>query len=492
MLLRQKENPDVELSGKLGGKSLFRQIIALALWPFLQNLMMTIVSFVDMMIAGGMESHHAKNYAGDGDVATLMIEMMGPIAYIIWLLMILQSAVGMGAQALVARANGAKDRLLAERAFGQSVLLGVVSGTLGGLIVYLFTDQIVTLANITPEAGVLAKEYIHVIVWSAPLTGLLLVVNSCLRASGDTFRPFFAMCLVNVTNAVLSALFVYGPGSIGGHGATGIAIGTVLAWGAGVIVILFIVKAKNREYSIDEHMVLKPKYIKPNKKLSIRILRIAAPNAIEVLGMCIIHMIGFRFVANIGKRYAEQIGVKGEGVIVGAHSVAIRVESLSFMPAFAFGLAAATLAGQYLGAESVKFARYSVRYCWGLAVLTMSLSGLVMFIFAEELVTLLFQGEGEQRAIAVGIIGVSALAQPFFASSMVLKMSMRGAGATKLVMFYTFLIMISVRVLLLGWYTSLPDSTVIGAWWIMSLDLFIQTVVFFVLYIKGGWTKVKV
>jgi len=168
-------------------------------------------------------------------------------------------------------------------------------------------------------------------------------------------------------------------------------------------------------------------------------------------------------------------------VIVGAHSVAIRVESLSFMPAFAFGLAAATLAGQYLGAESVKFARYSVRYCWGLAVLTMSLSGLVMFIFAEELVTLLFQGEGEQRAIAVGIIGVSALAQPFFASSMVLKMSMRGAGATKLVMFYTFLIMISVRVLLLGWYTSLPDSTVIGAWWIMSLDLFIQTVVFFVL-----------
>jgi len=468
MLLRQKENPDVELSGKLGGKSLFRQIIALALWPFLQNLMMTIVSFVDMMIAGGMESHHAKNYAGDGDVATLMIEMMGPIAYIIWLLMILQSAVGMGAQALVARANGAKDRLLAERAFGQSVLLGVVSGTLGGLIVYLFTDQIVTLAN------------------------MLLVVNSCLRASGDTFRPFFAMCLVNVTNAVLSALFVYGPGSIGGHGATGIAIGTVLAWGAGVIVILFIVKAKNREYSIDEHMVLKPKYIKPNKKLSIRILRIAAPNAIEVLGMCIIHMIGFRFVANIGKRYAEQIGVKGEGVIVGAHSVAIRVESLSFMPAFAFGLAAATLAGQYLGAESVKFARYSVRYCWGLAVLTMSLSGLVMFIFAEELVTLLFQGEGEQRAIAVGIIGVSALAQPFFASSMVLKMSMRGAGATKLVMFYTFLIMISVRVLLLGWYTSLPDSTVIGAWWIMSLDLFIQTVVFFVLYIKGGWTKVKV
>ncbi|MFT5882954.1 MAG: hypothetical protein ACI9FG_001463, partial [Crocinitomicaceae bacterium] len=43
---------EVELGGMLAGLSLKKQIISLALWPLIQNIMGTMVSFADRVIAG--------------------------------------------------------------------------------------------------------------------------------------------------------------------------------------------------------------------------------------------------------------------------------------------------------------------------------------------------------------------------------------------------------------------------------------------------------
>ena len=63
------------LTGMLGGMSLPRQIMALALWPFLQNLMGVAVGFVDMMLAGRMER---------GQEASTIMDMMGASLYLMW------------------------------------------------------------------------------------------------------------------------------------------------------------------------------------------------------------------------------------------------------------------------------------------------------------------------------------------------------------------------------------------------------------------------
>ena len=50
------ESPPMPLAGKLAGLSLSKQVLALALWPFLQNLMGVGVGFSDMILAGRMET----------------------------------------------------------------------------------------------------------------------------------------------------------------------------------------------------------------------------------------------------------------------------------------------------------------------------------------------------------------------------------------------------------------------------------------------------
>ena len=56
---------EVELGGMLAGLSLRKQIISLALWPFLQNIMGTMVSFVDRIIAGNTMGAEAQSAVFD-------------------------------------------------------------------------------------------------------------------------------------------------------------------------------------------------------------------------------------------------------------------------------------------------------------------------------------------------------------------------------------------------------------------------------------------
>ena len=80
-----------------------------------------------------------------------------------------------------------------------------------------------------------------------------------------------------------------------------------------------------------------------------RIWRVSWPSMIEIIGMWSVHAVGIYF-----------IGTMAAGTM-GAHAMVVRLESISFMPGFAIGMAASTLTGQYLGARDADMAKKAVR-----------------------------------------------------------------------------------------------------------------------------------
>jgi len=219
------------LGGKLAGMSLARQVLALALWPFLQNLLGVGVGLADMMIAGRMKR---------GVEAEAIMDMMGACMYLMWLLMILQGAMATGALALVARSTGARDMKSANLALGQSLLLGVLSGLLSGVVLWLAVPVIADFFGLGESARAYVLEYMRVACLLAPFSGVLFVASSCLRGYGDTMKPFISMGIVNVVNVCLSIWFVYGLG----WGVKGLAAGTVIGWAAGAAFILWILRPR--------------------------------------------------------------------------------------------------------------------------------------------------------------------------------------------------------------------------------------------------------
>jgi Na+-driven multidrug efflux pump len=214
-----------------------------------------------------------------------------------------------------------------------------------------------------------------------------------------------------------------------------------------------------------------------------RIIRVGAPQSLEIACMWGIHAYGIHVIATL----------PGEGNL-GAHILAIRVESMSFLPGWAIATAGAALVGQYLGAGSKEMAKRSVRLCWKIAATLMGCIGIIFIFGRDGLIEFMAPDSPHLLEIASPLVLICAAAQPFFASCIILKTSMRGAGATNIVMQWSFGSMIFYRVVVLWWFKhmQIPWFDLRVVWVVFSLDLFTQALVFAWVHFRGKWLEAKV
>jgi len=448
--------------------SIHRQVAVLAIWPLLEQVLSFCVGLTDLFIAGRM--------AGGGE-RTAVLDAMGLGAYVAWFFGILQGAVATGVMALVARAVGARDWSLAHRGLGQGVWLGLAAGVLSMLLLQSGVDLLIGWIGLTPVAGEAAAVYLRIIATAGPLSGVLFAVNAALRGSGDTRTPFLAMLAVNGVNMVASCLFVFGPGAIGGRGIAGIALGTVTGWAAGLLVVgLMLLRARG-----EDQLGWRRARFRADFDTMSRIVRVGVPQAVEVAGMWLIHAWGVRMIAGLG--------VAGT---LGAHIIAVRIESMSFLPGFAIATAAAALAGQYLGAGSPTQAVRAVRVSWRWSVALMTMMGLAFFLGREQLIGFLAPDSEIHLRLATPLLVVCVFTQPLFATCIVLKTAMRGAGATRLVMSRSFVSMLVFRVGLLWVAVDSWNVGLTGVWIVFAGDMLAQAVMFTWLHFRGDWLKARV
>jgi putative MATE family efflux protein len=456
-----------QLGGRLAGRSLLGQVAVLAAWPLLEQVLAFFVGLTDLLISGRMA-------VGPERVAVL--DAMGLGGYVGWFFNILQGAVATGVMALVARATGARNHPLANRGLGQGLWLGIVAGVGSLVLLQAGIPVLVRWIGLSPAAGEQAEIYLRVLAFSGPFSGAMFAVNAALRGAGDTRTPFLAMVVVNVVNMGLSWTLVFGPAPWGGHGVAGIAAGTVGGWVAGLLTTVVLL-GRGRDAGLHWARAA----LKPHWETMVRIVRVGAPQSLEIAGMWLIHAFGIRVIA----------GLRDAGAL-GAHILAIRVESMSFLPGFAIATAAATLTGQYLGAGSPVMAARAVRVCWALAGGLMSLMGAFFVLGRHQLVGWMAPGSALHLELAAPLLVVCALAQPFFATCIVLKTAMRGAGATGTVMRWSFASMLFYRVGVLWALSTYGTLSLTGVWIVLSIDLLTQALIFTWLHFRGQWLQARV
>jgi putative MATE family efflux protein len=253
-------------------------------------------------------------------------------------------------------------------------------------------------------------------------------------------------------------------------GVIGAAIASAAAFTVGGILITF---------ALWRHPVISPQgqSIRPDWNVLRGCLRIALPNMLQ------------RFGTSLGYvAFAAMINSLGE-ISTAAHTIANTVESAFYIPAYGMQTAAATLAGNALGAGDRERLRSLASMSIWIEVILMILSGALLFVCAPTMMGLFTKS---QQVILLGtsVLRMVAVSEPFFGISIILEGMLLGLGKTIKPFLYNIIGMWGIRIV--GTYicTQIFGLGLVSAWACMIAHNLLLCTLFLIHYLSGRWNPI--
>lgn len=415
-----------------------------------------------------------------GTVSAEATAAIGLATTVVWLVNLLFSFIGTGATALVARHVGMGEPGKANHFTNQAFGIALVMGLAEAVMIWFAAPVLPRLLGWTAEPAQIATTYLRIDCWGYMVYSLTFIGAACWRGIGDTRTPLYVMVMVNVWNIIVSAALRFGWGPIPELGVVGIPLGTVTArLLGGVIVVVLLVKGRSGLRLMRSEMRCRWDSIA-------RLLRVGIPAGIDGVLLWIGQFLFIKIISMLGSGQEQ-------AVIIAAHFVGIRVEALSYLPAYAWATAAATMVGQSLGAGLPKRAMRSGHLAAMQGAAMCFVMSIIYFVFAEQIYHV-FAREDFVRVAAVGVPALRALA--FFQVPLALMIiyinALRGAGDTRWPLLFTVVGMLLIRLPTAYLFGVVLDGGLVGAWIGMFGDLTVRALFSTVRFSRGKWLKTVV
>ena len=449
-------------------RSLLPIILALA-WPtMLEQLLQTAVQYVDTAMVGSL-----------GTAATAAV---GATTTVNWLFGSTVSALGVGFLSYIAQARGAGRDEDARRATGQAVLAVLVCGVFFTALTLGLSSHVPRWMQVDTAIRPLASRYFFILYTPMLARVATILFGTVLRAAGDTKTPMRVGVWVNLINVVLNVLFIYPTRTVSlwgrslllpgaGWSVVGAAAASAIAFAVGGVLITI---------ALWRHPLLSPRgqSIRPDWQVLRPCLKVALPNALQRFGT------SFGDVA-----FASMINSLG-GVATAAHTIANTVESAFYIPGYGMQAAAATLAGNALGARDEKGIRRLGRTILAIEVTLMVISGALLFAFAPNMMRLFSQ---DQKVILLGatVLRMVAVSEPFYGVSIIIEGMLQGMGHTLYPFVCNILGMWGVRIVGTYLCTQMLGYGLTAAWGCMIAHNLLLFGLFLGYYLSGRWNPLR-
>lgn len=445
-----------------------RRLLGRLLWLALPVMAEQILH----MVVGLTDVYLANHLRGDAAAATAAV---GTIAYILWFIGMIVGAIGTGSTAIIARAVGARHRSLANSVCGQSVTAALILGIFLAAFFYLAAGPLSYMTGLSAPAREFALIYLRLLCISLPFSTVMFIAGASLRGAGDTFTPAAAMIVVDLVNIMMSFSLVYGWWGLPEMGFEGIAIGTVIAYIVGGVMLFIVLSIGKGGIRLHWHR------LRPHWMTLKRLLRIGLPAGMEGL---LTWVAQFIIVIIIN-------GLDPTSAMAAAHINAIRIESISFLSGWAFATAAATLVGQSLGRKDPQSAARSAYLAYAVGGGLMTACGVIFILFGGFFARLL-SNDPHIADLTAQCLFLTGFVQCGFAASLIFSGALRGAGDTFVIMLINMASVIGVRligVLIVGWWLG---HGLIAIWMILVAELMIRGIAVYIRFLQGGWRKIEV
>lgn len=426
-------------------------VVTLSIPSIMAQLTSIIMQYIDAAMVGRL--------GADASAA------IGVVSSSTWLFSGLCISAIAGFSIQTAQYIGAKEfgkaKAVLKHSYGVVLGCAVVLCTLGAAISRALPFWLGCEADIAADAG----RYFMIFACSLPAVALNRLAAAMLQCSGNMKVPGILNSLMCGWDVLLNSVFIYGLGM----GVAGAALGTALSEliTAGFMLYFLLHKTPLLHMEKGEHFQYDFRYFQ-------KAVRLSLPVAFERLIMSGGLVVTTSIVAPLG------------AAAIAANSLAVTAESLCYMPGFGIADAAVTLIGQSVGAARKDMARSFSRITVAFAMLFMTVTAVLLYLFAPQLMGVLTPDKTVCE-LGAGVLRIEAFAEPLYGASIVAAGVLRGAGDT---------LMSGVLSLISLWCVRIPLSYLLvkpfgltGIWLAMSIELCVRGMLFLIRQIRGRWLE---
>ena len=447
-------------------KKLFHTIFHLA-WPsIIEQALFTIVQYIDTAMVGRIGAHASA--------------AVGLTSSVTWLVNAPLFAIGVGILACIAESIGAGNRERAKEYGIQALYFIGILGVLSTAITLSISPFLPIWMGAEPEIHQEASLYFSIVCAPLLFRAASVILGAIMRGAGDTKSPMLANLCMNLVNMVLNFFLIYESRYItlgsfrfylpsAGLGVAGAAIATAISYCIGGI-FMAIVYYRNP--------ALSPRgcSLRHKPELIRKCLRISIPVTLERISAALGQVVFVTLVTRLGT------------LALATHSIAMTAEQAFYIPGFGMQTAASTMAGQSLGERSQKKFLQTAKITTGMAVLLMTITGGLLFLFPGFMMSL-FTKDAQVIAGGITVLKIVAVSEPLFAVAIILEGIFNGIGDTKAPFFFSLISMWGVRILGACFSIFYLHAGLKMIWVFMVADNVTRALLLSARILKGSWRQ---
>ena len=434
-----------------------RQIVRFMIPMLIGNVFQQLYNTVDSIIVG--------KFVGDNALAA--VGSAGPIVN---LLLVLFIGISVGAGIMVSQYFGARQRNSLSRAIGCCITMTLVASVIVMVIAPLVSMPLLRLIRTPDEIIDWCNSYLRILFIGIAGCAFYNILGGMLRGLGDSVSALLYLIIATIINIILDLYFV----AVLGMGVPGVALATVIA--QTVSAILSFIKLSRKTDCFD----MKAAYFIPERKYVRELFMLGMPSGITQM----IFSMSMVIVQSLTNSFGP--------MCIATNVIVMRIDGFVMMPAFSFGAAMTTFAGQNIGAGKLSRVEEGAKKGTLVAMATSLVITVLILIFGRFLMGLFTNTEAliEQSYHMMMILGFGYIAMEV---TQCLQGIMRGAGDTMAPMWLSMISTVIIRVplaYLMTWMTRSPENPN-GQFYMMFVSLLITwligAVMTFCVYKTGRW-----
>jgi putative MATE family efflux protein len=396
--------------------------------------------------------------------------------------------ITMGSAVFVAQAYGSKNT--------QQIKF-IIKQTIIGLSIFIFfiqqfifhkTEFVLSVFSPTDELLRIATTCLKTSSWALYFMCIMLICTSSLQSMNRAkISMIVAMCM-NIFSIITGYLFIFGNLNMPKLGPQGASIGNFTGYFIACFFGLYLMFNKKNGYVYFGEKMEKKKFnfkelileLKPDFNQIKKVFVIGLPISFENSFWQLSTLILTRAILNYGE------------LTLAAYQLGLQAETVSFMPANAFAIAATAFVGQCVGARNEQLGKNYMNELFKSTIIITIFCSIPLIFFPDKLM-LLLTNDSELIKISVKYLFVMGVIQLAGNLGGVINGALRGSGFTKLPMLIAGIGIWGIRVPLtvyIVYYTSLDINWV---WVVMGVDVVIRCIIGYFIYrrknLYGSSTK---